>query len=125
MSVKIKIKKEGVIATFSGNIEENEIRNTFIDIIEKVNIKKIAFFLFDFTDITSYTIPPNYMNLIKMITHFSVSYNEDIKAIIVATHPNIVSVVNEIMKNKAELKWEYFLFDNINDALNCSKQIPK
>ena len=121
MSVKIKIKNNGVIATFSGNIEENEIRDTFIDIIEKVNIKKIAFFLFDFTAITSYTIPPNYMNILKMITHFSVSYNEEIKAIIVATHPNITSVVKEVIVNQKELKWEYFLFDNIDDALNCCK----
>jgi hypothetical protein len=116
MSVKIKIKKEGVIATFIGNIEENEIRDTFIDIIEKVSIKKITFFLFDFTNITSYTIPPNYMNLLKMITHFSVSYNENIKAIIVAKHPNITSVVNEIIANKEELKWEYFLFEDLKSA---------
>ncbi|MFK5878013.1 MAG: hypothetical protein QM478_00810 [Flavobacteriaceae bacterium] len=116
MSVKIKIKNNGVIATFSGNIEENEIRDTFIDIIEKVNIKKIAFFLFDFTNITSYTIPPNYMNLLKMITHFSVSYNEDIKALIVATHPSITIVVSEIINNQEELKWEYFLFDKLSDV---------
>ena len=97
MSVKIKFLKDGVISTFSGNIEENEIRDTFIDIIEKVSIKKITYFLFDFTDITSYTIPPNYMNIVKMITHFSVSYNENIKGIIVATHPSITSVASEII----------------------------
>lgn len=117
MSVKIKIKKDGVIATFSGNIEENEIRDTFIDIIEEINIKKITFFLFDFTAITSYTIPPNYMNILKMITHFSASYNKNVKAIIVATHPNITSVVEEIINNQEELKWEYLLFDNFDDAL--------
>lgn len=117
MSVKIKFLKKGVIATFNGNIEENEIRDTFIDIIEKVSIKKITYFLFDFSDINSYTIPPNYMNIVKMITHFSVSYNENIKGIIVATHPSITSVVSEIINNQEELKWEYFLFENIDDAL--------
>ena len=116
MSVKIKFLKNGVIATFSSNIEENEIRDAFIDIIEKVSIKKINYFLFDFTDITSYTIPPNYMNIVKMITHFSVSYNEDIKALIVATHPSITSVVSEIINNQEELKWEYYLFDKLSDA---------
>ena len=116
MSVKIKFLKNGVIATFSSNIEENEIRDAFIDIIEKVSIKKITYFLFDFTDIISYTIPPNYMNIVKMITHFSVSYNEDIKALIVATHPSITSVVSEIINNQEELKWEYFLFDKLSDA---------
>ncbi|MDC9722101.1 MAG: hypothetical protein PSN34_04925 [Urechidicola sp.] len=116
MSVKIKFLNEGVIATFKGNIEENEIRDTFIDIIEKVSIKKITYFLFDFTDITSYTIPPNYMNIVKMITHFSVSYNENIKGIIVATHPSITSVVSKIIKNQEELKWEYFLFDKLSEA---------
>lgn len=116
MSVKIKFPKKGVIATFNGNIEENEIRDTFIDIIEKVSIKKITYFLFDFSDITSYTIPPNYINIVKMITHFSVSYNENIKALIVATHPSITSVVSEIIKNQEELKWEYFLFDKLSDA---------
>ncbi len=116
MSVKIKFLKNGVIATFNGNIEEHEIRDTFIDIIEKVSIKKITYFLFDFTHITSYTIPLNYMNIVKMITHFSVSYNEDIKAITVATHPNITSVVREIVKNQKELKWDYFLFDKLLDA---------
>lgn len=45
MSVKIKFLKEGVIATYSGNIEDNEIRNTFIDIIDKVDINKICFIL--------------------------------------------------------------------------------
>ena len=116
MSVKIKFLKEGVIATYSGNIEDNEIRNTFIDIVDKVDINKISFILFDFTDITSYTVPPNLMNIVKMITHFSVSYNEDIKAITVATHPNIIRLVNEIVKNQEDLKWEYFLFDNLSDA---------
>ena len=116
MSVKIKFLKKGVIATFNGNIGENEIRDTFIDIIEKVSIKKITYFLFDFTDITSYTIPPNYMNIVKMITYFSVSYNENIKGIIVATHQSITSVVSEIINNQEELKWEYFLFDKLSNA---------
>ena len=116
MSVKIKFLKEGVIATYTGNIEDNEIRDTFIDIIHKVNIDKINFILFDFTNIISYTIPPNSINIVKMITHFSVSHNEDIKAITVATHPNIIRLVNEIVKNQEDLKWEYFLFDNLSDA---------
>lgn len=74
------------------------------------------FYPFDFTNIISYTIPTNSMNIVKMITHFSVSYNEDIKAITVATHPNIIRLVNEIVKNQEDLKWEYFLFDNLSDA---------
>lgn len=122
MSVHIEFKNSRITATFSGNIEENEIRDTFIDIIEKISIKKITFFLFDFTAITSYTIPPNYMNILKMITHFSVSYNKDVKAIIVATHPNITSVVKEIINNQEELKWKYFLFDNLSDAQKLFKE---
>jgi len=121
MSVKLNFQKDKVIATFSGNIEENEVRNTFIDIVEKVSIKKMSCIIFDFTNILSYTIPPDFINLLKMVTHFSASWNGNVKGIMIATRPNVVKAANQIINNQALLKWDYFLFDNLNDVLNCCK----
>ncbi|MFK5878012.1 MAG: hypothetical protein QM478_00805 [Flavobacteriaceae bacterium] len=119
MSVEIKFLKNGVTATFSGNIEDNEIRDTFIDITEKLYIKNINYILFYFINITSYIPPKNALQNHKTISHFSVSYNKKIKAVIVATHPDIVAIAKKFIKNQANLKWEYFYFDNIEDAQIC------
>lgn len=122
MSFTIEILGERAITTFSNSVEENEIKNAFIKITEIASIEKLNYIIFNFTDITSYTIPKDYMNIVKIVTHFSSEWNKDIKALTVATHPNIRAITTEIIKHNNELNWEYLLFDNLVDAYNwCSE----
>jgi len=116
MSVTLRFKKNIVIVTFYGDIEKNKIRDSFIDITEKVRIKTISYIVFDFLNIKSYSAPKNFMSNHKTITHFSSTWNENIKAITVATHPEIRSIINGFITNKSELKWEYSLVKTVDEA---------
>ncbi len=117
MSFTIKILKESAIATFSNSVEENEIKNAFIKVTESVSIEKLNYIIFDYSNITSYTIPKDYINTLKMVTHFSTNWNRNIKAVTVATNKNIRTAVTEIMKHNKDLKWEYHLFEDLDVAL--------
>ncbi|PCI11392.1 MAG: hypothetical protein COB73_02195 [Flavobacteriaceae bacterium] len=117
MSVLLKLQNKKISATFTGDIAENEIRDTFIEITETYSIKNISCILFYFKDITSYTPPKNALQKHKTISHFTASWNRNIKAVIVATHPDIAIIAKGFVKNQANLNWNYYYFDNLEDAL--------
>jgi len=121
MSVQIKLKNKKIFATFTGDIAENEIRDTFFDITENYLAKNINCILFHFKDITSYTPPKNALQSHKTISRFSASWYKNIKAVIVATHPDIVAIAKGFVKNQDSLNWTYYYFDNIEDANKCCK----
>lgn len=118
MSVELKFEKGKATATFKNRVEENEITNAFIEITETVSIKKINYIILDFSDIVSYTIPKNYMDILKMITHFSSNWNSNIKVVNIATNPEIRKVVSEIIKVGDQISWEYVLFEDLASANN-------
>ncbi len=121
MSVQLKLENKKIFATFTGDIAENEVRDTFIEITETYYIKNISCILFHFINITSYIPPKNALQSHKNISHFSANWNKNIKAIIVATHPDIVSIAKDFIKNQNNLNWTYFYFDNIESALKYCK----
>lgn len=113
MSFIINFSKKKVTATFNNKVEENEITDAFLQIVESVDIKKLDYIVLDFTDIISYVIPKDYMNILKTITHFSTTWNAEIDVIVIATNPEIRVVVNGIIKHNEEFNWEYHLFEDI------------
>ena len=117
MGFKIDYSGKKIIATFSGQLIESHILNAFIEITEKGDIKNITHILFDYTNITSFTIVPDFIETIKIYTKFSVSWNKNINAIAVTTNTNLTAVMAKIIKHNKELIWNYMLFDNLNDAL--------
>ncbi len=113
MSFKIDFSERKVTSTFNNIVKENEIKNAFLQIVETIDIKKIDYLVLDFTGIISYTIPKDYMNILKTVTHFSTTWNSEIDIIVIATNPEIRAVVNGIIKHSAEFKWGYHLFDDL------------
>ena len=113
MSFKIHFTEKKATAPFNNIVEENEITNAFLEIVETLSIKKLDYIILDFSDIIFYTIPKDYKNILKMITHFSTTWNSEIDVIVIATNPEIRVVVTEIINNSSEFKWEYHLFKDI------------
>lgn len=112
MSFDIKINSKIATIHFKNEVKENEIKHAFIELTEQFSISKLNAIVLDFIDITSYQIPHNYLEILKMITLFSENWNSTIKVAAIATNSNIRTVVSEIIKRKDEFKWEYRLFDD-------------
>jgi hypothetical protein len=60
MSYKIDYSKDKVIATFGEKIKESEITETFLKIIDTINIININAIIFDCSKTIDYTIPADY-----------------------------------------------------------------
>jgi len=117
MSYKINYFEKKVIATFKSDIGESDIKKAFLEVVENSNIKKLKSIIFDYTNITSYTITNDFVNTVKIYTRFSTAWNENINAIAVATNENIKNINLELAKHKDKLIWNYMLFENLDEAL--------
>lgn len=122
MSFKIEIANKQALIRFNNEVKENEIKNAFIELTEQISIKDLTAIILDFSTISSYTIPHNYLETLKMITLFSETWNATIKVAVIATHINIRIVVSEIIKRSAEFKWEYNLFEESAAAFEWLNQ---
>ena len=116
MSFTLKFYAKKVIVTFSNIVKNLELTNAFIEIIETVSIKKLSFIVFDFTNIHSYSIPDDYMERVKFVTHFSASWNSNIDIIFIATNPDVRHLATAYINHKDNLKWNYYLFKNMETA---------
>ena len=126
MSFELNFLKDRVTANFSSDVKAYEIKDAFLEIVENVNIKKIDFLMFDFTKIISYTPPKDYMETLKLITLFSSTWNPQIKVAIIASEPNIIMVMNEVIKLQEEFTWEFKLFeDKVSGIKWCEKNNTK
>ena len=124
MSFKIDFLGTKVIATFSKEVQEDEIKDAFLYVVENGNVKKLKHIIFDYTNTIEYAIPDNFLETVQVFTKFSQTWNTNINAIAVATNQNLRIVTNEIIKNseKLNLLWNYMLFDDLTKALNWCKQ---
>lgn len=122
MSFKLNFLKDRVVATFENDVLENEIKNAFIELVDSVSIKKIKFLIFDFSGIESYHIPKDYMETLKMITLFSSTWNTEIKVAIIATNPNIKTVVNGILEKQEDFAWKFNLFKEIQSGIDWCEE---
>jgi len=116
MSFKINYQTEKIIATFKDNLENLELTKAFFEMIETVSIININYLIFDLTDITSYTIPENYIEKLKLNTQFSTSWNSNIAVIFIATNSEIRQMVTGFINHNEDLKWEYHLFDDMENV---------
>ena len=123
MSAEINYKADKVIVTFTGIVKENEIKNTFLEVTETVRISKIKLFALDFTTITSYEIPKDYMNVLKTFTKFSSTWNSDIKVIVIATNPEIRKVLTAVINSHEEFNWQYLLYTDMETAIAANNEI--
>ena len=57
-----------------------------------------------------YTFPKDYMTRVKVVTHFSTTWNSKINIIFVSTNPQISHMVNGFINHDDDLKWKYHLF---------------
>ncbi|PCI11390.1 MAG: hypothetical protein COB73_02185 [Flavobacteriaceae bacterium] len=123
MSFTIKYYPKIAIATFKSEVKSLEPTNAFVELVETGNIKKIDYIIFDFTDITAYTVPEDYMERVKFVTEFSVSWNSNIDVIIIATNPEIRFMITAYINHKDNLKWKYHLFNDMESAKKIFPEI--
>lgn len=123
MSFELLYLKDRTIATFRSDVKENEIKNAFIEIVDNISIKKIDFLIFDFTNITSYTIPKDPIETLKTITLFSATWNTDIKVAVIASNSNVRTVIKEVIKRQEEFNWEFNLFEEFQTGINWCEDL--
>jgi len=123
MSFTTKYYPKIAIAIFKNEVYSLEPTNAFIELVETANIKKIDYILFDFTGIASYTIPEDYMERVKFVTKFSVSWNSNIDVIIIATNPEIRFMITAYINHKENLKWKYHLYHDMESAKKVFPEI--
>lgn len=123
MSFTTKYYPKKAIATFKNEVNSLEPTNAFVELVETANIKKLDYILFDFADITSYTIPEDYMERVKFVTKFSVSWNSNIDVIIIATNPDIRFMITAYINHKDNLKWKYHLYYDMESAKKAFPEI--
>lgn len=123
MSYKLTLQEEKVVAIFTNTVEENEIKNAFLEIVDTIRIKELKLLVIDFTTIHSYVIPKDYMTILKTITKFSSAWNTEVKVVIIATNPEIRKVVTAIINNKVEHSWEYQLYNDIETARKFNSEV--
>ncbi len=123
MSFTLKYYPKKVIATFKNTVAYLELTRAFVEIVETVDIKKLSFIIFDFTKITSYTIPEDYLERVKFVTRFSVSWNSNIDIIFIATNPNVRHMATAYVNHKDNLKWKYHLFKDMETVKKSFSKI--
>ena len=117
MSCKIDYSKDKVIATFGEKIKESEITETFLKIIDTINIININAIIFDCSKTINYTIPAGYMSRVRVVTRFSTTWNSILDFIYVTTNKEIIHMMTDIMNHDQDLKWKYHLFEKKEEAL--------
>jgi hypothetical protein len=117
MNYKIDYSKDKVIATFGEKIKESEITETFIEIIDTINIININAIIFDCSKTIDYRIPPDYMSRVVVLTQFSTTWNSKLDVICVTTNKEIILMMTDIMNHDQDLKWKYLLFEKKEEAL--------
>lgn len=111
-----------VIVTFGDKLEKLQITAAFLEVVEKIDIKKVKHLIFDCSRVTDYEIPDDYMTRVKVVTLFSTSWNAKVNAIFIANDKNIIKMVTGFINHKEDLKWKYFLFKSLEETLNwCEK----
>lgn len=124
MSYKTDYYEDKIIATFTGNIEKNEIRYSFLEILENVSIKKIKHLIYDYSGVENYEVPDDILDTVKNYTKFSETWNNKVNIIAVGTHQNVQKAANIIIENRKNLDliWDYLLFEDMETAMEwCEK----
>lgn len=116
MSYNIDFIKNKAIITFSETAEENEITHAFLEVVDTIDIKKLNCILFDCTKVINYAIPADYMSRVKVVTKFSTAWNSDVHIIFIATNSEIRYMAEGFINHSEDLKWKYYLFDNLADV---------
>lgn len=116
MSYKINYLDNKAIVTFTNIIEEKGITKAFLEIVDTISIEKLNYIIFDCANVITYTIPADYMTRVKVLTHFSTSWNPNIAILFITTHPEIISMVTGFINHNDDLKWGYYLFDDMRSA---------
>lgn len=119
MSYTLDYYPKKVIATFKNDIELLEISKAFLEVIETVSIINLNYLVFNLTNITSYTIPDNPLERLKLITQFSTAWNSNITVIFVATNSEIKHMVTGFMihsQSNDDIHWQYHLFEDMESA---------
>ncbi len=123
MSFKINFSKKKATVIFNNSAEENEITNAFLEIVETVSIKKLTYIIFDCSEVVSYSIPADYLTRVKVLTRFSTAWNSDINIIFIATNSEIRRMATDFINLGDDLKWEYFLFDDMESTQKAFRNI--
>ena len=63
------------------------------------------------------------MKILKTITKFSSAWNTNVEVVIIATNPDIRTVVTAIIKNQEEHNWQYQLYKGIETAKEFNNDI--
>ena len=121
MSFSLSFYPKTAIASFKGKVPTLSVTNAFVEITEHISVKKLTYTVFDFTGISSYTMPEDYKERVKFVTQFSISYNTNIHIIIIATNDEVKKMATGFTKHKDNLTWKYFLFENMEEV---KKQFP-
>lgn len=122
MGFKINILDKKATVTFNETAEENEITNAFLEVVDTISIKKLNYIIFDCTNVINYAVPADYMARVKVVTHFSTAWNSNITIIFVATNSEIRFMATAFINHTEDLKWNYMLFDNLEETLKwCDK----
>lgn len=119
MSYTLDFYPKKVIATFKNTVELLEISKAFFEVIETVSIINLNNLVFNLTDITSYTIPDNYIERLKLNTQFSTSWNANITVVFVTTNSEIKHMVTGFMNHSQsndDVQWQYHLFKDMESA---------
>lgn len=118
MSFNLDFLDDKAIATFNEDLKEGEITTAFLEIVDTINIKELKHIIFDCSKAKDYTFPKDYMTRVKVVTHFSTTWNENINIIFVSTNPQVIHMVNGFINHDDDLKWKYHLFENLDMALS-------
>ncbi len=117
MPYKINILKKRVLVTFDDTAAKKEITNAFLEIVETIDIKELNYIIFDCSKVINYVLPADYLWRGKLITKFSESWNPNITILCVATNPEIRFMASAFVNISEQLKWNYKLFKNLNEAM--------
>lgn len=125
MGFKLEIFKKKAIATFTSKVEETGITNAFLEIVDTISVEKLDFIIFDCTKVIDYTIPADYMTRVKLVTHFSTTWNANISLIFIATNSEIQYMATAFINHNEDLKWNYMLFEDLDTTLKwCDENEP-
>ncbi|AOW19971.1 hypothetical protein [Urechidicola croceus] len=70
MKFEIIYTNNKAITTFKDDIGGYEILKAFTEIIDYIDLDNLKYIIFDYSNITSFTIPPDYIKTLKTFTQF-------------------------------------------------------
>ena len=119
MSFNIDFLQKKIIVTFNNPYEKGDIRNSFINITENINLKKIDHLIYDYSNIKSFSTPKEYIKILKLLTKFSTSWHNNLNILCIAKNIDLRNMITTIIgyNKNLDLKWNYMLFKNLEETL--------